>query len=79
MPMFRVTFQGVFMDLHSAQLHDAGILYEGYENAGPPQPAGARVHKALVEAESSADATRVFGDALGSNLNQFGNLRAEPA
>lgn len=77
--MFRLTFQGVFMDRHSAQLHDAGILYEGYENAGPPHPAGARIHKALVEAESSADATRTFGNTLGSNLSQFENLRAEPA
>ena len=78
MPMYRVTFLGVFMDRHSGQLHDAGILYEGYENAGPPS-AGGRIHKALVEAGSSADAIRIFSDALGPNLPQFANLRAEPA
>jgi hypothetical protein len=79
MPMYRVTFQGNFMDPHSGQLHDAGIIYEGRGNSGPPEPAGSITNRALVEASSSSEAIRLFSDALGSNLHQFGNLRAEPA
>ena len=79
MPMYRITFEGTFMDRHSGQLHDAGITYEGRGNAGPPHPSGAILHRALVKAGSSADALRLFSDALGPNLHHFGNLRAAPA
>lgn len=55
MPSYRVKFQGLFLDRHSEQLHNAGITYEGHSTL--PQDngvaSGGTAHRAIVDAPSS--------------------------